>query len=268
MNWNRATLGETVTIGGRGLHSGEPVTMRMHPGSDGIVFQTGEGRVPAVPRSVVDTQRCTRLRGVSTVEHLMSALAGLEITDVLIEVEGAEVPGLDGSAAPFVQALTAGGRTDLGPAEAPDLFRRLFRQEDSSKIAIAKGSGHWRYDYRTEARWPVEQTYESPDVIAGYVTDIAPARTFALLEEVPHLLERGLGLGLDDRSALILGPDGYKNEARFADEPARHKLLDAIGDLYLAGIPVRFLNVVAERSGHTSNVHAAQMLRQAIWGEE
>lgn len=264
MTYTRLTVTNSVVFEGLGLHGGDPVRVTVNPGEDGIAFRTIGGRWPAIPENVSDTTRCTRIGDISTIEHLMSALAGLEITDAEIEVEGGEMPALDGSAQGFYSGLAAVGFSAVGDGETQLPFKRVFLQEEKIKIAIGKGEGHWKYTYDLGERWPHEQTFESPNVLQDYGTEIAAARTFALAEEITAILELGLAKGLDQDSALILGIEGYKNEARFPDEPARHKLLDLMGDLYLAGIPVRFLNVAADRSGHTSNVHAAALLRQSI----
>jgi UDP-3-O-acyl-N-acetylglucosamine deacetylase len=261
--YRRRTLAREVDVSGVGLHGGEPTLMRLRPGSKGIGFHRGGTRFAAVAENVTDTTRSTRLGEVNTVEHLMSALAGLEITDLEIEVEGDEAPGLDGSAAPWVSALVEAGLEDLGEATAFPPFKRVFFQEGELSVGAASGAGHWRYDYVLNERWPGTQSFEAQDVVAQYGSEIAPARTFALAEEIPMILQLGLARGLDENSALILGIEGYKNEARFDDEPARHKLLDLCGDLYLSGLPLRCLNVVAVRSGHRSNVKVAALLREA-----
>ncbi len=263
MSFSRRTVAERVTFSGKGLHSGIPVKMTIHPGEAGIWFRYGSERIKAIPENVSDTTRCTRLGSISTIEHLMSAFAGLEITDAEVELDAGELPGMDGSAAAYVDTLANAGFEHVGLEAKPQLYRRVFLQEGATKIAVAKGSGHWRYVYETGERWPGTQSFEVPEIVVAYRDDIAPARTFALSEELPMIAKLGLGQGLDETSALILGTEGYQNKARFADEPARHKLLDAAGDLYLAGIPLRLLSVVAERSGHTANVKAALMLKQA-----
>ena len=265
MTFHRKTVRETVVIEGRGLHTGVPVRLAIHPGSDGIAFRFGASRVAATPANVTDTTRSTKVGEVGTVEHLMSAFAGLEITDVEVEVDAPEIPGMDGSSGPLVVSMLATGFESLGEREVPALFTRVFLQEDDgTKVAIAKGTGTWRYIFTTPGRWPGEQAYERDDAVADYATEIAPARTFAFAEEIPMIIQMGLAKGLDEKSALILGIEGYKNEPRFEDEPARHKLLDLMGDLYLAGIPIRALSVVAERSGHRANVKAAALLADAV----
>lgn len=249
---------------GLGLHSGVPVRVTVHPSENGIWFRLGDSRWEARPQNITDTRRCTKLGDVATIEHIMSAFAGLEITDADVELTTGELPALDGSSLGYVEAFRASGFAMLGEVEARDPYTRVFHQDLPVKIAIGKGTGHWRYSYEFPDRWPGEQTYETQDIVGSYCSEIAPARTFALAEEVPLVLAAGLAKGLDIEKALILGIEGYKNDARFPDEPARHKLLDLIGDLYLAGIPARFLNVSSEKSGHRTNVDAAAKLLASI----
>ena len=259
----RRTVKNTVSLSGRGLHGGEPVDVRIHPGDEGIAFRLGNRRFAAIPENVTDTTRCTRLGEISTIEHAMSALAGLEVTDAEIELSAPELPGLDGSAKEYVQAIRAIGLKEIGTTHVYPPFKRVFLQEEPVSLAAAKGEGHWRYEYLTGDRWPGSQVFESEHVAESYAKEIAGARTFALVEELPFIKQMGLGQGLDESSALILGNAGYENLARFEDEPARHKLLDLIGDLYLSGIPIRLLNVVAVRSGHRMNVAFAKQLADA-----
>jgi UDP-3-O-[3-hydroxymyristoyl] N-acetylglucosamine deacetylase len=267
MTYPRRTLQRTALLDGLGLHSGVPVTVRIHPHGDGIVFRSGSEEVRADPENVKSTARHTCLGGIGTVEHLMAAFAGLEVTDAVVELSAPELPGLDGSAQPFVEAIDEAGLEDFGEAELPELFARVFVHDGPVRVAIAKGCGHWRYEFAAAARWPGSQVYEDLDVVSVFRREIAPARTFAFSEEVPALLEAGLAKGLDESSALILEQQGYRGVPRFGDEPARHKLLDLMGDLYLTGIPVRCLNVVAEQSGHRFNVEAAVRLKASLESE-
>ncbi len=266
MVFQRKTVRASVVFEGLGLHSGVPVRATVHPGADGIWFRSNAERVQALPENVTETARCTRLGSVSTIEHLVSALAGLEITDAEVEVEGGEMPAADGSALPFFEALQNVGSEQLGEAEVPPLFSRIFLQEDHGlKLAIAKGCGHWRYVFDLGERWPGIQSFELPTLPESYAQEVAPARTLVLSEEIEGARAMGLGKGLDESSVLIIGKASYDNPSRFTDEPARHKMLDLIGDLYLAGVPLRFLNVVAEKTGHRANIKAASMLRMAIY---
>ncbi len=264
MIFERQTLAREVKIEGFGLHSGEPVTVTVRPSDNGIVFRHGPGKWQAVPQNVTDTRLCTRLGDISTIEHLMSALAGAEITDVDIELSTPELPALDGSAKPFLEAILAAGRTSIGKQELLNLFTRIFVQQNDSKLAISRGTGHWKYIFETGERWPGNQEFELSNLPAQYGSEVSGARTFGFEEQIPQLLDAGFAKGLNLDTALVLGETGYKNEALWLDEPARHKLLDAIGDLYLAGVPLRFLNVVADRTGHTANVQAANLLFQAV----
>ncbi|HWD38092.1 MAG TPA: UDP-3-O-acyl-N-acetylglucosamine deacetylase [Fimbriimonas sp.] len=260
----RRTPRKTLVFEGRGLHTGEPVTMTIHPASDGIHFRLGSERTKAAPENVSDTTRSTRLGSIGTIEHLMSAFCGLGVTDAEVELTAGEVPGMDGSALPYVQAMQAEGFEAVGAREMPELFRRVFFQDNQVSVAVSKGHGSWRYEYLTGDRWPKEQVWETHQVLEDYSGQVAPARTFAFSEEVPVLLHMGLGQGLDESSVLILGSEGYENEARFCDEPARHKLLDVLGDLYLAGVPANHLSVVATRSGHKANVKVAGMILESL----
>lgn len=266
MTYKRKTVRRPVEFEGLGLHSGVPLRVAVHPGSKGIIFRHGSDSWAASPENVTDTRRCTKLGDISTVEHLMSALAAMEITDAEVEVTYPELPAMDGSAAPFYCGLLEAGLEQLGDAEMPDIFSRIFVPEGEAKIAIAAGTGHWRYEFHTGERWPGLQVFETENVVADFSAKIAPARTFGFEEELPMIAAAGLAKGLDVSSALVLGQAGYLNEARSPDEPVLHKMLDAIGDLYLAGIPIRLLNVTASRTGHTANVKAAGLLFRAVNG--
>ncbi len=260
MTLPRQTLRQTAEFEGWGLHSGVAVRVRMHPSESGIVFRCGSDWVEARPENVTDTDRCTRLGPIGTIEHLMAALAGLEVTDVEVELTAPELPALDGSAGPYVEGILRAGLETMAEWEPAAPFSRVFLHEGERKLSISAGEGHWRYEYRC-AGWPHEQVFESADVVRDFPTEVAPARTFGDAAQAPALQAAGYARGLDLSSALLIGEAGYANAARFDDEPARHKLLDAMGDLYLAGIPIRLLNLVAQGTGHRMNVAAAQMLR-------
>lgn len=266
MNYQRKTLAGDAEFEGLGLHSAEPVTVKVRPGEQGIRFWGPSGMVAARPENVTDTRRCTKLGDISTIEHMMSALAGLEITDAEIEVSAHEMPAMDGAAQAYVEGILDAGIQPLGKVERKNPFQRVYVTEGSAKVAIAFGGGHWRYDFESATNWPFQQAYETQDVIRDYAGEIASARTWGFEHEVPHLHALGLARGLDLTKALVLGENGYVNEARFPDEPSRHKLLDAIGDLYLAGVPIHFLSVICTQSGHTLNVAAAAKLVAVMAG--
>jgi len=263
MIFKRRTVAKDVYFEGRGLHSGVPVKVTVRPGENGIHFRFGNDVWEAIPANVSDTSRCTRLGGISTVEHLMSAFCGLEITDAEVEVSAPEMPAMDGAARAYVDGLTAVGFVDGEDVERRDLFTRVFVPDGDTKIAISFGTGCWRYEFTTGTAWPGEQVLEMENLPEGYADEIAPARTFGFEHELAMIKAAGLAQGLDETTAFVIGPEGYLNEVKFADEPVRHKLLDAMGDLYLAGVPARFLNVVAVRTGHTANVKAAALLYES-----
>jgi UDP-3-O-acyl-N-acetylglucosamine deacetylase len=255
----RASVAETIRIDGLGLHSGTRVQIRIHPSDQGIVFRYGHDRIPATPSAVTGTRLCTRLGPISTVEHLLGALAGMQITDAEIEVSAPEIPGLDGSAAPFVAAIQAAGTQPCGWRPDPPVTSRIHVRETAGNIRICPGTGRWTYIFDTGDRWPGRQTYAA-DLRNEFPAQVAPARTIAFGDEIPWLQAAGMGRGLDEHSVVIVGVAGYDGPARFSDEPARHKILDLMGDLYLAGVPVTDLDVCAYRSGHRLATRAAALL--------
>ena len=261
---HRHTVADVVEYNGLGLHSGVDVRVLIHPSEKGLFFRSGGSRVEAIAENVSDTLRCTKLGEISTIEHLMAAFAALAITDAEVELTTPELPAMGGGSAEFFTGILNVGLTQLTPNEIPDLFKRVFIQEGNVKIAIASGEGVWRFEFDSGDRYPGIQTYELTD-FGDFGPEIAPARTFGWEEEVPAMIKAGMARGLDKNSALVISEAGYRNEALFDDEPVRHKLLDLIGDLYLAGVPVRNLSVVSEKSGHRTNVAAALKLRQALF---
>ncbi|MFN7171453.1 MAG: UDP-3-O-acyl-N-acetylglucosamine deacetylase [Fimbriimonadaceae bacterium] len=261
----RKTFATDLKFEGIGLHSGEPVRMNVMPSDGaGIVFRYGTDLYKATVENVSDTTRCTSIGPVRTVEHFMSALAAAEVTDCVIELTAPELPSLDGSSLPYIQAFDRIGYETLSSYEIAPLFERIFVQEEGVKVAISAGEGHWAYDFVSPSRYPFCNSIETSDVIRDYRDQIAPARTWAFEEQVETLRELGLGSGLDLASALVIGQEGFVNEPRLPKEPARHKLLDLIGDLYLCGIPIRYLNVHAVASGHKVAVLAAAKLRGSL----
>ncbi len=265
MTYTKLTLSDSITLTGKGLHCGEESKVTLHPSDAGLVFRFGSAVVPAVAESVTDTRRSTSLGPCRTVEHVLSALAGLGVTDCLIELEGCgELPALDGSALDYVRAIQSVGMVEAGLAEAHRLFTRVFAMNDHAKVAVSAGQGHWRYLLEGEnGRWPSHQEAEITS-LDQYPEDVAPARTWVFEDQIEMARSAGLGLGLDIESCLILGAGGPVNPARSASEAAAHKLLDLMGDLALTGMPLKFLNASAERSGHALHVQAALKVRQEL----
>ncbi len=270
----QATLNEKVTIQGVGLHSGRYTTMTLvpAPADHGIVFlrtdiKKGNNVIPARWDHVVDTQLCTVVGNengatVGTIEHLMSALCGCGIDNVLIEIDGPEIPVMDGSAMPFVEAIEAIGKENLPTPKRAIKVLKEVRVEQDGKIAVlkpAKGSiygGEIEFDHADIGR----QTFKTQLVNGNFKHDIATARTFGFLHEVEYLRSQGLALGGSMDNAIVLGKDEVLNPGglRFSDEFIRHKLLDAIGDLYLAGGPIlgEYFGVKAGHAMNNAILHA------------
>lgn len=261
----RRTLAQTVSRDGLGLQFGAEVRARLHPSRDGIVFRCGSHRVVAHPSNITETDSCTRLGEISTIEHVMSALAGCEITDVEVEFSAPEAPSLDGAARGWVEAILEAGSESLGEREFQGPFARIFRHDEDrqEKIAIGLGTGHWKYVFHSSQKYPFDQVFETADVVGDFAEAIAPARTFGWASDKERIEKAGMAKGLREGEFVLLGERSSITELRFPDEPARHKLLDAIGDIYLSGVPIRNLNFVGEASGHRLNIDAAARLAAA-----
>jgi len=268
VEFDRRTLSGKAVFEGTGIHSGCACKAIVRPGSGGLAFTSGGHRVSAIPENVTDTTNTTRLGSMGMIEHLMSAFAALEITDAEVEVEGPELPILDGSAKEYLDGLQAAGIDALGAKRQVQIFSRVNVQgENDERIGISAGSGRWRFDWARPGYWPSELSFEAqlPEDFRG---EIAPARTFCHESDIPMIQAVGLGKGGNEHNTLVIGEDGYRTEHRFEDEPARHKLLDLIGDLMLSRVPPRFLNVVGERSGHRLNVAASARLAEVCTWED
>ncbi len=264
MTFARKTLARPVSLFGHGLHTGARVGVCVYPGGTGIWFRCGPERVRASVENVSGTERCTRLGGISTVEHVLSALAGLEITEAEIELTAPELPALDGSAKEYMDAVLDSGLETVGTAILEGPLESVDVQDESVRVVVSPGSGRWQYTFLAPERWPYEMVADVEDVVSEYAEQIAPARTWVFEDEIPALKARGLGRGLNEESLVQIGKDGYLSPPRFANEPARHKLLDVIGDLYLSGVPIRMLDVSAKCSGHRAHVEAARRLSESV----
>ncbi len=263
----RRTLAREVFAEGVTLHAGVAVHMRLAPAApgDGIAFRRsdipGSALIRALWSNVVETRLGTVLRGtdgasIGVVEHLLSAAAGTGIDDCLVEIDGAEPPILDGDALSFVNLIDkAGVREVSGPR---DMIRVLRGIEVASGDARASLLPATRAEFFFEIEFPSavigRQIFECPFTEADFRRDIAPARTFGFLHEAEALRAAGYGRGADLRNTLVIDGDRLLNPElrRFPDEFVRHKILDAIGDLKLAGagLSARF---EGRRSSHTLN---------------
>jgi len=263
------TIAEAIEFSGIGLHSGAPVNMRLMPapGGSGIVFRRVDldnFDIAAIGRNVAKVSYATSLmrQGVliSTTEHLLSALVGLGIDNVIVELDNLELPILDGSAWPYVKAITEVGITrQRRRRETIRILQPVEVREGNKFIGVYPGSGY-SIDYSIDFPAPIRFQRASIDLAAEtYGALIAPARTFGYKADEKKLRDMGLIRGAGPESTIILTPEGPENgELRFADEYVRHKILDLIGDLALIGRRIEG-HVVAERAGHA--MHTALVSR-------
>ena len=260
------TLASAVSCQGVGLHSGADISMTLAPAAagSGIVFirtDMDDARIPAQWDRVVDTRLCSVLANddgvsVGTVEHVMAALAGCGIDNVTISLNGGEVPIMDGSSAPFVRMIERVGVVDQ---DAPRRVIRVLKE-----VSVDHGNGRVTLSPADMQVFDFEIDFDSAvvnrqslslNVVNGaFCKELADARTFGFLSEVEAMRAAGLAKGGSLDNAIVVGHDGVLNEdgLRYDDEFVRHKLLDAIGDMYLAGAPVvgRFSGTC---SGHAAN---------------
>lgn len=266
----RRTLRREVACTGIGLHSGRPVRLRLvpAPAEHGVRFVRTDVdvEIPATLSHIGSQDHATTLNrdGVSigTVEHLLAALFGLGIDDVRVEVDGPEVPVLDGSAAPFVILLHEAG---LRPLAVPRQLLRVVRPVEvvhGAKFARLLPSDHFEVGYTIGFDHPLlrHQSLALRVTPRSFSEQIAPARTFGFLREVELLRKSGLALGGSLENAVVIGETGVlNNKLRFDDEFVRHKMLDAIGDLALLGHPL-LGRLEATRAGHALHAAVAKRL--------
>jgi UDP-3-O-[3-hydroxymyristoyl] N-acetylglucosamine deacetylase len=262
------TLKSLVRTTGVGLHTGARVTLTLRPAlaDTGIVIRRTDLPEPKdfkiAPELVTDTRLCSALEAngakVATVEHLMSALAGLGIDNVYIDLDGPEVPILDGSAAPFVYLIQSAGIEALPAAKRFIRITREVRVEDGDKWARFTPHEGFTMTFTIDFDHPVFRSSAKEITLdfarQSYVKEVSRARTFGFMRDVEYLRSRGLALGgtLDNAVVLddfrVLNSDGL----RYADEFVKHKALDAVGDLYLTGHPILGA-FAAHKSGHGLN---------------
>lgn len=262
------TLKHDIVCEGIALHSGRTVKMRLRPAApdSGIHFcrtdvDSAISDIPARFDAVVDTRLCTTIANehgvkVSTIEHLMAALAGCEVDNVIVELDAEEVPVMDGSSAPFVALIEETGTVEQSlPRKAIRILRPVTVREDE-KFLTVEPSEHPQVtlEINFDCAQIGRQSLTLPITKDAFVEDIADARTFGFLHEVEALRQAGLARGGSLENAVVLSEDKVLNKEglRHQDEFVRHKILDCIGDLYLAGAPV--LGAVSGScSGHALN---------------
>ncbi|NND35314.1 MAG: bifunctional UDP-3-O-[3-hydroxymyristoyl] N-acetylglucosamine deacetylase/3-hydroxyacyl-ACP dehydratase [Saprospiraceae bacterium] len=300
MHTNQKTIGRSVTIKGIGLHTGEPVSMTFHPSdvNQGIRFRrTDVADCPILHADVgkvFSTNRGTTIREgnvqVSTVEHLLSAFMGLSIDNVIVDIDGPEVAIMDGSARPFVEKMLEVGIVDQDAEREYFIVEEAvsYKDEVTGTEIMALPSDNFEVTAMIDFNSPVlGKQYASLKDLDDYAREIAGSRTFVFLRELDHLYGQNLIKGGDLENALVIvdrmitqddldvlakklnkpkikvEKEGVLNntDLRFPNEPARHKLLDLIGDLSLLGRPIRG-KIVASKPGHASNVAFARILKE------
>ncbi len=271
------TLKKAISATGVGLHNGEKVTLTLRPAAinTGIVFKRVDlpqpNEILASPNAVQDTRMCSALEAngarVATVEHIMSALAGLGIDNIYIEVNASEIPIMDGSSGPFVFLLQEAGIAEQAAAKKFIRIKKLVEVIDADKWVRFEPYQGFKIDFTIQFNHPVFEesaSHVSIDFAAdSYIKEISRARTFGFMHEVEYLRSNGLARGGSLDNAIVL--DEYRvlnvDGLRYDDEFVKHKILDAIGDLYMLGHPILGA-FSAYKSGHALNNQLIRALMQ------
>ncbi len=267
------TLNTDFSCSGIGLHTGKKVNLTVGPAPAGTGIQfvrtdlSGKNKVKVGPSTVSGTSFATTISGkdfyISTVEHLMSALVGMGVDNAVVKIDAEEMPIMDGSAAPFVTLISSVGvRRQSKPRLYMEITKPVMIREAGKSVALYPHDG-FRVDYEIDFEHPAIKTQRLDIEITpeSYQEEIASARTFGFLAEYNMLKANGFANGGGLENAVVLGDYSVLNKGglRYPDEFVRHKILDSLGDLYLAGLPIlgRF---VAYKSGHGLNNRLARQL--------
>jgi UDP-3-O-[3-hydroxymyristoyl] N-acetylglucosamine deacetylase len=263
------TLKSAVTTTGIGLHKGEKVTLTLRPAPEntGIVFLRTDlspmAEFKATPELVGDTQMCTCLindagQRLSTTEHLMAAVASLAIDNLVVEVDAAEIPIMDGSSLPFIYLLQQAEIVEQNSLRRYIKITKPVRVDLGDKWAELRPYDGFKIDFRIEFDHPVingsNQRIKLDITADSFMKQISRARTFGFMKDIEYLRDNNLALGGNMDNAIVLddfrvlNPDGL----RYDDEFVKHKILDAVGDLYMTGTPL-LAEFVAFKSGHDLN---------------
>lgn len=296
------TLRNPVSVSGRGLHTGILADLTLNPANPGFGFQFQRTDLPGKPvikadcDLVTDVSRGTTIEAngakVSTVEHILAALVGLGVDNCLIEINGPEVPIMDGSSEPFVEIIEEAGVTEQDAAKVwYSIDENIYHFDEEKRVEmVAMPATEYQITTLIDFNSPVLGTQHAGlKHIRDFREEIAPCRTFCFLHELEMLIDKNLIKGGDVNNAIVIvdkkmtdaelqrlekifnkdkievKSEGYLNnlELRFPNEPARHKLLDVIGDLALIGYPVKG-RIIANRPGHSTNVEFAKKIKQYI----
>ena len=296
------TLASEISISGVGIHTGRTVDITLKPSepNTGIVFKRidleGQPMVKADVDNVVETNRSTTIESngarIGTIEHLMAALVGNQVDNALIEINAEEVPILDGSSEPFIETIQKAG---VSKQDAPKIYYTLqhnisFIDEDKKVEMVALPSPEFRINTLIDFNSPVLGTQHADlKNLSDFNSEIAPCRTFCFFHELEYLIDHNLIKGGDINNAIVVvdkevseeqvnriskvfkkndvkvNEGGILNnlDLRYPNEPARHKLLDVVGDLALVGIPFK-AHIIANRPGHASNVAFAKKIKEHL----
>jgi len=272
-NQNQQTIKENILLSGIGLHSGKPVKMKLAPAAvdHGVKFirsdKENNNVIDAIWSNVSETVLSTTISNqnklkISTIEHLMSALSGLHIDNLAIYINAPEVPIMDGSSRPFVDLIeNAGIKVQNKNRKLLNIKKTIEVKNDSSSAKIIPNN-QFSIDFEIDfpSQLVSKQSCQLQLINGNYKTDIASARTFGFEKDVEHLRSNGLALGGSLDNAVVVGEKEILNKdgLRYTDEFVRHKILDSIGDLYLAGSPI-IGYFYGNKSGHHLN---NQLLRK------
>ena len=267
------TLRHPVEMAGIGLHSGEPVALRVSPaGADtGVLFRATDGTlIPANADHVVDTNSATTVGAfgvrVRTIEHLMAAAAALGVDNMVVDINGPEVPAADGSAKPFMDLLRSAGGVSLPAPRRPLTISEPIRVGTESRWLEVLPADSLRISYTLDNNHPIIGLQVGTYGITEQVFDqeLAAARTYGFLRDVPAMRQNGLARGGSLENAVVVGKRSVLNDSlRFPDEFVRHKILDLVGDLFLLGRPLR-AHVVGRNAGHALNHQLVVAIQKAV----
>lgn len=270
----RKTLKNSISYEGIGLHKGENIRLKMIPRKEGgIVFKRedlkeGENLIYLSPENSFDLTRGTNMRNnfgssVYTVEHFLSALAVYEITDLLVEIDGNELPIIDGSALGFIELIESAGIKELEAEIEPIVIKEPIGVTVGDKHVIALPYDGYKITYgiKFEHTFLKSQLGEFEIDVETFKKEIAPARTFGFDYEIEYLKANNLALGGTLDNAIVVTKDGVLNPSglRFEDEFVRHKVLDIIGDLKVINRPIKG-HIIAIKAGHMINSELAKKL--------
>ena len=264
------TIAREIMYSGIGLHSGAEVKMKLSPApvDTGIVFirtdLPNKPRIKAIASNVTSTLRATTIGDgeikVFTIEHLMSALFASDIDNCYIELDNEEPPVVDGASEVFVKLLSEAGSIEQDKMRQEIVIKKVYRIDDKERFVMVVPYEGFRVSFTSLNPHPLigTQYYDFTFDIDAYKQEIAPARTIAYEKEVEALHKMGLGLGGNLENVIVYNDEGWMNKLRYADELVRHKILDIIGDLRLAG--VLKAHVIAVKSGHELNTKLAKKI--------